>query len=69
MLLHLIKLITAHGVDVATLELLLKDLGNRDLRQVGRHAQHVRVHDASILIVLHLGREGGIDLFLVGIGL
>lgn len=61
-LLHLEELVPAHGVDVAALELLLEDLRDRDLAQVGAHAQHVAVHDEGVLVVAHLGREGSLHL-------
>lgn len=67
MLLHLEELVPAHRVDVAALELLFEDLRDRDLAQVGAHAQHVAVHDESVLVVAHLGREGRLHLLGRGV--
>jgi hypothetical protein len=64
MFLHLEQFISAHGVDVASLELLLENLGNRDLTEVGADAEHVAVDDEGVLVVGHLGREGGLHLLL-----
>ena len=63
---HLVEFIAADGVDVATLELLLEDLGNRDLTQVGAHAEEVAVEHETVLLILHLCWEVRLVLLLCG---
>ena len=63
---HLIEFVAADGVDVATLELLLKDLRDGDLTQVGAHAEEVPVEHEAVLLILHLGGEVRLVLLLRG---
>ena len=63
---HLVEFVAADGVDVETLELLLEDLGDRDLAQVGAHAEQVAVQHETVLLILHLGGEGRLVLLLSG---
>ena len=61
---HLVELVAAHGVDVAALQLLLEDLGDRDLTQVGADAEEVAVEHETVLLVLHLRGEVRLVLLL-----
>ncbi len=63
---HLIEFVAADGVDVATLELLLKDLRDGDLTQVGAHAEEVPVEHEAVLLILHLRGEVRLVLLLRG---
>ena len=63
---HLVEFVAADGVDVATLELLLKDLRDRDLTQVGAHAEEVAVEHETVLLILHLRWEVRLILLLRG---
>ncbi len=63
---HLIEFVAADGVDVATLELLLKDLRDGDLTQVGAHAEEVAVEHEAVLLILHLRGEVRLVLLLRG---
>lgn len=63
-LFHLVEFVAADGVDVATLQLLFEDLGDRNLTQVGAHAKEVPVQHETVLLILHLGREVGLILLL-----
>ncbi len=65
-LLHLVELVAADGVDIATLQLLLEDLRDRDLRQVGTHTQEVPVEHEGVFVVLHLSGELSLILLLGG---
>ena len=65
-LFHLIKLIAAYCVDIATLQLLFEDLRNGDLTQIGAHTHEVTVQNESVLVIVHLGRELSLILLLSG---
>ena len=65
-LFHLIELIAAYSVDIATLQLLFEDLGDRNLTQIGAHTHEVTVQYESVLVIVHLGRELRLILLLTG---
>ena len=65
-LLHLVEFVAAHGVDVATLELLLQDLRHRDLTQVCAHTQQVPIHDEGVLLIGKLAGVLSLNFLLGG---
>ena len=65
-LLHLVKLVPADGIDVATLQLLLEDLRDGNLTEIGADTQEVAVEHESVLLILHLRRELCLVLLLRG---
>jgi hypothetical protein len=65
-LFHLIELIAAYCVDIATLQLLFEDLWDGNLTQIGAHTHEVTVQYESVLVIVHLGRELRLILLLTG---
>ncbi len=64
-LLHLVELIAANGVNIWSIELLLQNLGDSDLTQIVSHTEHVSAQDPCVLIILQLSWEHRFD-FLFG---
>ena len=67
MFFHLIELIAANSIDIATLELSLEDLGDRDLTELGANTEEIPIHDEGVFIVGHLGGKGSLIFLLCGI--
>lgn len=65
-LLHLVELVAADGVDVTALQLLLKDLWNGNLTQISAHTEKVAVQHKAVPLILHLGGESSLVLLLRG---
>ena len=65
-LFHLIELIAAYCVDIATLQLLFEDLGDGNLTQIGAHTHKLTVQYESVLVIVHLGWELRLILLLTG---
>ena len=65
-LLHLVKLVPADGIDVATLQLLLEDLRDGNLTEIGADTQEVAVEHECVLFILHLRWELCLVLLLRG---
>ncbi len=61
---HLVELVAADGVDVATLQLFLEDLGNRNLAEICAHAKKIAVEHETVFLILHLGGEVRLILLL-----
>ncbi len=64
--LHLVELVAADCVNIATLQLLLKNLRHRNLAQVGAHTQEIPVHNELVLIVGELAGGFAFDFLLGG---
>ena len=60
---HLVELEGADCLYVAALKLLLEDLRDTDLREIGAHTEEVAIDEVGIQVVLHFSGEGSCVLF------